>query len=994
MLPKRTTRIALLFFGLLLVALLPVSHENTESGVAQAAPLSQEDIPICRNYADGDAASTGCNDLQIVLLIDDSASMLTNDPKNVRFDGVAELLDILAEKYLLSRADNLLNPSDIRIAAVHFGSTVGFNSGWQTINPESAKDWENEKSRLVQALDISKGPRNLVETNFVHPFTAARNLFESATGAVADGCRNRLVLVLTDGMPSGDRIKTLADVHSHMEQVEIIADQIFTGQDRKIYLTVQSAEGSKEWESTRADWDRITRNDSSYRPSRVKRADNAQILAAHISNVIAENTGLQNLFLEKPSTEEVPPNVEVLRVTHFTPDESVRLEVTAPDGQLLRTKAGTNRQVLEIRKPVPGIYTFNSANAGSSVNLVFRFSSQVDKFVPPNLSLVKFTYTIGAENPPQLRPGEVIFTVNEPNTGRVYTATATATGYEVAIPDPVTGVYVLTGALSNGELRREFEYPQRAIRFSPANGLPQPDNLQRFTKSTVRFELQNPDGTPLTLTPGRRFLALYTYPGPDMAQESGWLTPVDGEFSLDLLPPTAGAGSLQVSVITTDISGNDCILYETGPQPLAVDPVIVDSAAADVKDVCVPIGQAVENALTFRLLNGRTQEPALVSLPVAWQAQAVNPDGQAVGIKTDVSGGEYRVSLLPVNVREIRTTVSLDVLTDDGAVSLFDETHVTRGFFQRREVDFRIRSLDWRADNLTNPLFRFLYDINGPPGEERVVRYRFFNWTFPTKMQDAGGSPAEVLFGYRILGWFGPKEIEVRADFDPESSPAGLPAVERYQVQMTELGLPGKDGYASEWLNDWEATSEGAYRLVFPSPPFTMAQTTAYMFRIKDIGEPAPCEVILPSPPMNFLIVVPYWGTLAALALGALHIPNLRRRYRLPDDFPTADYTIEFALADDLTLIEGIGPKVQALLNAHDIYTYEQLAVTSPEDLQQWVDEADWPYMSPQTWPLQAFLAADRADDFEKLNALKDILKGGRFENTEDMAAFAGLLVG
>ncbi len=37
---------------------------------------------------------------------------------------------------------------------------------------------------------------------------------------------------------------------------------------------------------------------------------------------------------------------------------------------------------------------------------------------------------------------------------------------------------------------------------------------------------------------------------------------------------------------------------------------------------------------------------------------------------------------------------------------------------------------------------------------------------------------------------------------------------------------------------------------------------------------------------------------------------------------------------DDLTIIEGIGPKIEELLNQHDIYTFAQLADTEVSDLE------------------------------------------------------------
>jgi len=82
---------------------------------------------------------------------------------------------------------------------------------------------------------------------------------------------------------------------------------------------------------------------------------------------------------------------------------------------------------------------------------------------------------------------------------------------------------------------------------------------------------------------------------------------------------------------------------------------------------------------------------------------------------------------------------------------------------------------------------------------------------------------------------------------------------------------------------------------------------------------------------------------------------------------------------DDLTPIEGIGPKIENILRIAGIYTYAQLAATDVERLRQILTEADLIALAdPTTWPEQAKLAADGA--WEALEALKEELKGGRRE--------------
>ena len=80
---------------------------------------------------------------------------------------------------------------------------------------------------------------------------------------------------------------------------------------------------------------------------------------------------------------------------------------------------------------------------------------------------------------------------------------------------------------------------------------------------------------------------------------------------------------------------------------------------------------------------------------------------------------------------------------------------------------------------------------------------------------------------------------------------------------------------------------------------------------------------------------------------------------------------------DDLTKVEGIGPKVAELLNNKGITSYRQLATTSPDQIKAILSEAGGMIanMNPSTWPDQAQLAA--TGEWEKLKEWQDELDGG-----------------
>jgi len=92
----------------------------------------------------------------------------------------------------------------------------------------------------------------------------------------------------------------------------------------------------------------------------------------------------------------------------------------------------------------------------------------------------------------------------------------------------------------------------------------------------------------------------------------------------------------------------------------------------------------------------------------------------------------------------------------------------------------------------------------------------------------------------------------------------------------------------------------------------------------------------------------------------------------------THHHEMAAAEPDDLTKIEGIGPKVQQLLNQAGITTFAELANRTPAQLDEILDAAGSIYkaMDESSWPKQAALAAD--GKWEELQKLQDELVGGR----------------
>ena len=81
---------------------------------------------------------------------------------------------------------------------------------------------------------------------------------------------------------------------------------------------------------------------------------------------------------------------------------------------------------------------------------------------------------------------------------------------------------------------------------------------------------------------------------------------------------------------------------------------------------------------------------------------------------------------------------------------------------------------------------------------------------------------------------------------------------------------------------------------------------------------------------------------------------------------------------DDLTLVEGIGPKAAEALTEAGIATFAKLAKAKPEAIKEILEASTskLSHLDPTTWPQQAQLAADGKMD--ELKKLQDELNGGK----------------
>ena len=84
----------------------------------------------------------------------------------------------------------------------------------------------------------------------------------------------------------------------------------------------------------------------------------------------------------------------------------------------------------------------------------------------------------------------------------------------------------------------------------------------------------------------------------------------------------------------------------------------------------------------------------------------------------------------------------------------------------------------------------------------------------------------------------------------------------------------------------------------------------------------------------------------------------------------------ESVTPDDLTRLEGIGPRVARVLNEAGITTFASLAAANAADLQKSLSSSGLQMMNAEGWIEQASLAAK--GEWDALRKLQSELKGGR----------------
>lgn len=164
-----------------------------------------------------------------------------------------------------------------------------------------------------------------------------------------------------------------------------------------------------------------------------------------------------------------------------------------------------------------------------------------------------------------------------------------------------------------------------------------------------------------------------------------------------------------------------------------------------------------------------------------------------------------------------------------------------------------------------------------------------------------------------------------------------------------------------------------------PAPAMSSFEARLAQFAVDDrpilevTPAPTPARSFAPPPPPVPTQPIPP-SVAANLAMPSTLTVEPQKAFITSDDL---DWDDEHRI-DDLKKLEGIGPRVEALLNAAGIKSYAKLATMDRDALIELLENAgaQFKVLDPKSWPYQAELAAK--GNWERLKEYQDFLVSGR----------------
>lgn len=353
--------------------------------------------------------------LDLVFVIDQSGSMggqlydstdhpLPNDPNDLRFEGLQQMVDRLGSYHLYYYSDSSIQ---YQIAVVYFGSTTEIIVPATIIDPATADQWEPLRLRLTNDLSADAFTRNLGNTNHIAALQQAKNILQQMEGAWQGGRHTQAIFMLTDGewylgcpQPAIDATGTPQPIANEPEycrngefQYNIYRNLLdayvqaeIWPENYEFYLgAINDRDPQKEtWSRVRTWWEKWTRGNAELLDRNLMWVFFEQVLAEITVEEIPPERGI---VTEIPITQTqlcLNPYLQEVTIIIHKPEPSQRVLFYQEDGQLVddlvRTTVRDADKFIEqiiVREPEPGCITIERPTS-DGIHRIFVLTLDAD----------------------------------------------------------------------------------------------------------------------------------------------------------------------------------------------------------------------------------------------------------------------------------------------------------------------------------------------------------------------------------------------------------------------------------------------------------------------------------------------------------------------------------------------------------------------------------------------------------------------------------------
>lgn len=308
-------------------------------------------IVLCSllSHFPAEAAGQPTRGADIVFLIDQSGSMMHNDPLGLRFDGPQFAIDWLGRALLEYDQDHKYS---FRVAVIDFGSFPTLILDPMEIAPQSEENWQDESSFMRKKLAPENRPE-LGTTEMVSAFKKVAEVY--ATWGAPQADRSRIIVLLTDGLP-------FPDPDLAMQNLEQYYTVTFPFPTYQLFVMGMSSPDSP-WSLFAARWNALSHD-------RAQAVANRRLLGTYFQRIlgqIGQDFGIQAEQITQCGMVAIAPYLDLVRFTIHNPDPQAAVKVFDADKRLLNEAAtdGTaqfENQVVEVRghqTPIESVTVYN-----------------------------------------------------------------------------------------------------------------------------------------------------------------------------------------------------------------------------------------------------------------------------------------------------------------------------------------------------------------------------------------------------------------------------------------------------------------------------------------------------------------------------------------------------------------------------------------------------------------------------------------------------------